>query len=150
VRDHAVVGAQALGHGLVVAQEDLQDLDLAEGAALQGLEQVLDLVGGRQQKADGRAGDHGSRDVPHVVAGFAHIQEQGVGLVGVETLGDIMMVLFDAVREAKRLMRAPQREQVLKVIREEGELFSARLRSPEAMEAFQAFFQKRKPDFSKF
>jgi 1,4-dihydroxy-2-naphthoyl-CoA synthase len=32
----------------------------------------------------------------------------------------------------------------------EGEIFKSRLRSPEAMEAFQAFFQKRKPDFSKF
>ncbi len=55
-----------------------------------------------------------------------------------------------AVREAKQLMRAPQREQVLQVIRAEGELFGKRLRSPEAMEAFQAFFQKRRPDFSKF
>ncbi len=55
-----------------------------------------------------------------------------------------------AVREAKRLMRAPQREQVLATIRTEGELFGARLKSPEAMEAFMAFFQKRKPDFSKF
>jgi enoyl-CoA hydratase/carnithine racemase len=55
-----------------------------------------------------------------------------------------------AVREAKRLMRAPQREQILRVIAEEGALFTARLRSPEAMEAFQAFFHKRAPDFSKF
>ena len=55
-----------------------------------------------------------------------------------------------AVRETKRLMRAPQRAQVLQVMQAEGELFSQRLRSPEAMEAFQAFFQKRKPDFSKF
>ncbi len=55
-----------------------------------------------------------------------------------------------AVREAKALMRAPSRELVLQTIRTEGELFAARLRSPEAMEAFQAFFQKRKPDFSKF
>ena len=55
-----------------------------------------------------------------------------------------------AVRETKRLIRAPQRAQVLQVMQAEGELFSQRLRSPEAMEAFQAFFQKRKPDFSKF
>ena len=55
-----------------------------------------------------------------------------------------------AVHGAKRLLRAPQREQVLQTIRTEGELFGQRLRSPEAMEAFQAFFQKRKPDFSKF
>ena len=55
-----------------------------------------------------------------------------------------------AVREAKQLMRAPQQEQVLKTIATEGALFAKRLRSPEAMEAFQAFFQKRKPDFSQF
>jgi enoyl-CoA hydratase/carnithine racemase len=55
-----------------------------------------------------------------------------------------------AVREAKQLMRAPQRELTLATIRTEGALFAKRLRSPEAMEAFQAFFQKRKPDFSKF
>jgi len=55
-----------------------------------------------------------------------------------------------AVRQAKALMRAPQMEQTLKTIRSEGEIFATRLKSPEAMEAFQAFFQKRKPDFSKF
>jgi enoyl-CoA hydratase/carnithine racemase len=55
-----------------------------------------------------------------------------------------------AVREAKQLLRGPQRALVLNTIRSEGELFGKRLRSPEAMEAFQAFFQKRKPDFSKF
>ncbi len=55
-----------------------------------------------------------------------------------------------AVRESKQLMRAPQKEAMLKVIATEGALFASRLKSPEAMEAFQAFFQKRKPDFSKF
>jgi enoyl-CoA hydratase/carnithine racemase len=55
-----------------------------------------------------------------------------------------------AVRQAKQLMRSPHKELLLKTIRSEGEVFAARLRSPEAMEAFQAFFQKRKPDFSQF
>ena len=55
-----------------------------------------------------------------------------------------------AVREAKQLLRGPQREQIEATIRVEGALFAKRLRSPEATEAFQAFFQKRKPDFSKF
>jgi len=55
-----------------------------------------------------------------------------------------------AVREAKRLMRAPVRDAVLATVRSEGEAFGARLTSPEAKEAFQAFFEKRRPDFSKF
>jgi enoyl-CoA hydratase/carnithine racemase len=55
-----------------------------------------------------------------------------------------------AVRETKQLMRAPQRERMVPVMAAEMTLFSQRLRSPEAQEAFQAFFQKRKPDFSQF
>lgn len=55
-----------------------------------------------------------------------------------------------AVRESKQLMRRASRAAVEEVIRAEAEVFGRRLRSPEAMEAFQAFFQKRKPDFSRF
>jgi enoyl-CoA hydratase/carnithine racemase len=55
-----------------------------------------------------------------------------------------------AVRESKALMRRAQKSLVDETIRTEAEVFGSRLRSPEAMEAFQAFFQKRKPDFSKF
>lgn len=55
-----------------------------------------------------------------------------------------------AVRESKRLMRAPLRERIQQVMAAEGELFATSLRSPEAREAFQAFFEKRKPDFSRF
>jgi enoyl-CoA hydratase/carnithine racemase len=55
-----------------------------------------------------------------------------------------------AVRETKKLLRRATREEITATIRVEGGVFAERLRTPEAMEAFQAFFQKRKPDFSKF
>jgi enoyl-CoA hydratase/carnithine racemase len=55
-----------------------------------------------------------------------------------------------AVADSKRLMRAPEREQLRRVIEEEGALFGQRLRSPEAIEALTAFMQRRTPDFSKF
>ena len=55
-----------------------------------------------------------------------------------------------AVQQTKRLLRRARRTAELDAIAAEGEIFRERLRSPEAMEAFQAFFQKRKPDFSQF
>jgi enoyl-CoA hydratase/carnithine racemase len=55
-----------------------------------------------------------------------------------------------AVADSKRLMRAPGREELRRVIEEEGALFGQRLRSPEAIEALTAFMQRRTPDFSKF
>ncbi|MET0383646.1 MAG: enoyl-CoA hydratase [Burkholderiaceae bacterium] len=55
-----------------------------------------------------------------------------------------------AVRESKALLRRAQAQPVEEAIAAELDVFGRRLRSPEAQEAFQAFFQKRKPDFSKF
>ncbi|PPE71223.1 enoyl-CoA hydratase [Caldimonas thermodepolymerans] len=55
-----------------------------------------------------------------------------------------------AVRETKKLLRRGLEQMVKEAIATEGELFAQRLRSPEAREAFQAFFEKRKPDFSQF
>ncbi|WP_418318644.1 enoyl-CoA hydratase [Piscinibacter sakaiensis] len=55
-----------------------------------------------------------------------------------------------AVRESKKLLRRGVGEQVLETVAAEGAVFGKRLQSPEAKEAFQAFFQKRKPDFSQF
>ena len=55
-----------------------------------------------------------------------------------------------AVRETKRLLRRTRREAASEAIAVEGKVFGERLRSPEAQEAFRAFFEKRKPDFSKF
>ncbi len=55
-----------------------------------------------------------------------------------------------AVRETKRLMRRARSTAVIETIDVERHAFGARLQSPEAKEAFSAFFEKRKPDFSRF
>jgi enoyl-CoA hydratase/carnithine racemase len=55
----------------------------------------------------------------------------------------------EAVRLTRRLLRDPIREEVLAALRREASHFMGRLSSPEAMEAFTAFFEKRKPDFSR-
>ncbi|OLF52803.1 enoyl-CoA hydratase-related protein [Pseudomonas chlororaphis] len=47
-----------------------------------------------------------------------------------------------AVQSSKQLMRAPDREQLLKVIAEEGALFTQRLHSPEALAALSGFLAK--------
>lgn len=51
--------------------------------------------------------------------------------------------------ETKRLMKKGQNDLVLKTIAEEGASFGRMLREPAAKEAFGAFMERRKPDFSK-
>ena len=51
--------------------------------------------------------------------------------------------------ETKRLMKQGQAAQVLAQMGEEGASFGRMLRAPAAREAFGAFMEKRKPDFSK-
>jgi len=55
-----------------------------------------------------------------------------------------------AVRETKTLLRRARSAVVPEVVETEARLFLQRLQTPEAKEAFSAFLQKRKPDFSKF
>lgn len=55
-----------------------------------------------------------------------------------------------AIRATKQLLSGPTHEELTATMLAEGKLFSERLKSPEAAEAFGAFLQKRKPDFSKF
>jgi enoyl-CoA hydratase/carnithine racemase len=55
-----------------------------------------------------------------------------------------------AVRDGKRLMRAGSKDAVARALQAEATIFAERLKSAEAKEAFQAFFAKRKADFSKF
>jgi enoyl-CoA hydratase/carnithine racemase len=51
----------------------------------------------------------------------------------------------NSIRKTKALMRDAERLWTL--MQEEGEAFGAQMRSPEAMEAFMAFSQKRAPNF---
>src|SRR5690606_11773817 len=53
----------------------------------------------------------------------------------------------NSLRLTKRLMR--DAEGLWALMQREGEAFGAQMKSPEAMEAFMAFTQKRAPDFSK-
>ncbi len=55
-----------------------------------------------------------------------------------------------SVRETKRLMKASWRAMSEKLIVEEATSFGKLLRNAEAKEAFTAFFERRKPDFSRF
>ena len=51
--------------------------------------------------------------------------------------------------ETKRLMKKGQQQAVLRQMADEGESFRRMLVAPAAKEAFTAFMEKRKPDFSK-
>lgn len=51
--------------------------------------------------------------------------------------------------ETKRLMKKGQQQLVQQQIQEEGAIFTRMLREPAAREAFGAFMDKRKPDFSR-
>ena len=54
-----------------------------------------------------------------------------------------------ALQACKRLMKHSQREQIAQAIKVENEEFASRVRSAEAKEAFTAFIEKRRPDFTK-
>jgi enoyl-CoA hydratase/carnithine racemase len=55
-----------------------------------------------------------------------------------------------SLRATKALTRRATRDAVLEQMRIEGEAFAERLRSPEALEALEAFMARRPADFSRF
>jgi enoyl-CoA hydratase/carnithine racemase len=55
-----------------------------------------------------------------------------------------------ALRVSKALMKRTLAPRIEEAMAAERDAFGARLRSPEAKEAFNAFFERRKPDFSRF
>jgi enoyl-CoA hydratase/carnithine racemase len=72
---------------------------------------------------------------------FAFAQDQAAKLVALPT---------SSLRATKRLMKGKQLAAIEAKIEEESKLFGEMLVSKEAKEAFTAFFEKRKPDFTKF
>jgi len=71
----------------------------------------------------------------------AFAQEQAAKLVALPAA---------SVRATKALMKHPRATLIKETIALESQKFSAMLQAPEAKEAFTAFFEKRKPDFSRF
>ncbi|MDP2133180.1 MAG: enoyl-CoA hydratase [Sulfuritalea sp.] len=55
-----------------------------------------------------------------------------------------------SLRLTKQLMKRAEQTLIAETMRAEAEIFRQRLASPEAKEAFAAFLEKRKPDFSTF
>ncbi len=55
-----------------------------------------------------------------------------------------------AIRHTKRLLLATRAEQVRAAREREDRAFEERIGTPENLEAVMAFFEKRRPDFSKF
>ena len=70
-----------------------------------------------------------------------------VEAVADELAGKLAARAPNSIRKTKRLMRDAER--LWELMQREGEAFGSQMKSPEAMEAFMAFTQKRAPDFSK-
>ena len=87
-----------------------------------------------------------------VAMGLANAAYPSEALVGkaMETVLQLASQPPEAVRVSKELIRGRDREEIAEVMKVEFEQFLGRLMSPEAAEAFQAFAEKRVPDFSQF
>ena len=70
-----------------------------------------------------------------------------VDAVAADLAGKLATRAPNSIRKTKRLMR--DAGQLWTLMQREGEAFGSQMTSPEAMEAFVAFSQKRVPDFSK-
>lgn len=66
-----------------------------------------------------------------------------------EVVGRLLAKPTEALRATQRLLRYGTADEMLERMKLEGEIFAERLQSAEAREAFTAFFERRKTDFSR-
>jgi enoyl-CoA hydratase/carnithine racemase len=77
------------------------------------------------------------------------VPDQTLLATATETAGKLATKPAGALQAIKRLMKRPCREQIKAAMKSENEEFSVQVRSEDAKEAFAAFLEKRKPDFSR-
>jgi enoyl-CoA hydratase/carnithine racemase len=78
----------------------------------------------------------------------AVVPDQNVWAKASEIAMNLARKPAEALRACKKLIKAPDREAIDRAVSRELSEFAARVRSAEAKEAFAAFLEKRKPDFS--
>ena len=79
----------------------------------------------------------------------AVVPDQNVWDKASEIAMDLARKPAEALRACKKLIKAPEQDSIRQAVSRELSEFAARVRSAEAKEAFAAFLEKRKPDYSK-
>ena len=77
------------------------------------------------------------------------VSEPGLLPTAMETARRLVQQPAGALQASKRLMRQFSREQLAAAVKAETHEYAARLLSADAKEAMTAFFEKRRPDFTK-
>lgn len=134
VADDALLSAPFIN--LALAPEAASSLLLPQALGHQRAFEIFALgepIDGRTAQAWGLA----NRSVP----------ADQVEAVAAELAAKLAARAPNSIRKTKGLMRDAERLWAL--MQREGEAFGSQMKSPEAMEAFMAFTQKRAPDFSK-